>query len=80
MTNILDPKMNWKWRKEAERCAVYLKTQGFVMNPMRLGFAFDDAFIKVSITQEEIYDKSVSELAEYLYQLILAAAQPKEKP
>lgn len=80
MTHIFKgtPEENAKWRLNANKAAAYLKLQPAIpKDPMKLGFVFDDGFIKIEIAAKDITGHTEKELANFLYELGIAAAKAK---
>lgn len=82
MTNVLSssPARDQRCRIHAQKAARDLKSATPLgKSVLELGFAFDDAFIKIKIEQDTIDESSESELADVLYNAIMVAVHADEK-
>jgi hypothetical protein len=79
------PRQRHKFRKQAERAALHLKSEyakgNLTADPMKCGFAFDDAIVRVDIPAQTIRELTGLKLGEVLYRLITdAAKRAHERP
>lgn len=70
-----------KWRERAGKAAKHLKTRPAFGWPkeVAIGFQFDDAIVTLKIARQQILDTPEPELAEWVYQQIIAMAHTEEK-
>ncbi|CAB4223450.1 hypothetical protein UFOVP1670_57 [uncultured Caudovirales phage] len=77
MTHILKggATENAKWRIQANRIAKELKRQKLPEKSIKVGVAFDDAFVRITMTPEFIRDRTEKQLADHIHDQILTHAQ-----
>lgn len=77
MTHIFSPNPNEmsKWRVQADKAAAHLKKTALAKEQIHIGFAFDDGVITVRVLADKIRSTEEKKLADYLYNLVLMAAQ-----
>ena len=78
MTSILHPTPLdlRKWRLQAEEAAKHIKAMDVVAKPaIKVGFAFNDSLITVTILTTELKDYPVDAIADRLYKAVLDSAR-----
>ena len=64
-----------KWREQANKAAITLKDTNIDQPTLKIGFVFNDGVITVELETVHIRTKTKQQLADFLYEAVLAAAQ-----
>lgn len=68
-------KENAKWRDQANRIAQALKKTSMPEPEIKIGIAFDDAIVRLTLQRADVQRLSVKDLADRIYQQTMLAAQ-----